>query len=202
MDKQALLLEFFERDSPWKSGVTLLRELAMSTEVSETYKWQFPTYTINGKNVFALADFKDWFGIWFFQGVFLTDPLGVLTNAQEGKTKAMRHWKFNDNDIIPKEDIVNYMIEAIANQKAGKVVKVTRTNNTEKSYILPQLLISEFSKHEKLKLKFYSLSPARQRGHANYINDAKQERTKQSRLEKIIPLILKGRPVEDLYTNN
>lgn len=200
MDRQQLLIEFFEADTIWKPGVNILRELALTTEVSETYKWQFPTYTIGGKNVIALASFKEWFGIWFFQGALLSDPLKVLTNAQEGKTKAMRHWKFDSNDSLPLEDILAYMDEAIANQKAGKVVKSAKPKPVNKSYTLPDLLITAFANDKELQAKFYSLSPARQRNHANYINEAKQENTKLTRLEKIIPLILKGRPIEDLYT--
>ena len=49
------------------------------------------------KDNFTINDvtytFKEYFGIWFFQGGTLVDELKVLTNAQEGKTKAMRQWR-------------------------------------------------------------------------------------------------------------
>ncbi|MBK7633096.1 MAG: hypothetical protein IPJ13_01585 [Saprospiraceae bacterium] len=42
----------------------------------------------------GLAAFKSYTGIWFFQGGLLDDKQQFLMNAQEGKTKAMRQWRF------------------------------------------------------------------------------------------------------------
>lgn len=202
MDKQEKILEFFTEDSIWKEQVNLLRELAVVTEVEETYKWMFPTYTIGGKNVFSLAKFKDWCGIWFFQGVFLSDPLKVLSNAQEGKTKAMRHWKFTNHDPMPTEMILSYYEEAIQNQKDGKVVKASRKKRgapSNKPVIMPVLLVKTFEQDTKLATAFASLSNAKQRGYAKYISEAKQQATQEKRLEKIIPLILAGKSVAAVY---
>lgn len=51
-------------------------------------------YILNGKNVIGLGAFKNHFAIWFFNGVFLKDEKQLLTNAQEGKTKALRQMHF------------------------------------------------------------------------------------------------------------
>lgn len=202
MDKRAKLEAFFDKESKWKEKVNVLRDIALSTEVEETYKWQFPTYTVSGKNVFALARFKDWYGIWFFQGVFLKDRLGVLTNAQEGKTKAMRHWKFMDSKALPKKDIIAYMEEAIQNQLDGKVVTVARAESTkapQKNFIIPPHLVAAFKEHKGSEEAFKNLSIAKQRGYVEYIDEAKREATKIKRLDKIIPLILEGKSVAALY---
>ena len=61
-------------------------------------KWGKPTYMHAGRNVAMAAGFKHHCGLWFFDGALLSDPLQVLENAQEGKTQAMRHWKFSDPD--------------------------------------------------------------------------------------------------------
>ena len=201
MTKKEKLAAFFEQESIWMEQVKHLRQLALSTEVEETYKWQFPTYTIEGKNVFALAQFKDWFGIWFFQGVFLSDPRGALTNAQEGKTKAMRHWKFQEVNNLPDKDIIFYMEEAIQNQRDGKVVpnsKPQKSSSTEPIEV-PPLLRDAFANDPILVKAFQSLSTAKQRGHCDYINTAKQEATKAKRLTKILPLIKNGNSIAALY---
>ncbi len=200
MTKQQQLDQFFSKESAWKDSINHLRHLALSTEVEETYKWQFPTYTLNGKNVFALAQFKDWYGIWFFQGVFLSDPRGVLTNAQEGKTKAMRHWKFDEVGKLPDKDIIFYMEEAIQNQRDGKVVPLTKKVTTgHKPLILPEYLEKALKKDSSLSAAFDSLSQAKKRGYADYIASAKQESTKGKRLEKIVPHILAGKSVAAIY---
>lgn len=76
-------------------------------------------YTINNKNVVSIGAFKSHCGIWFFQGALLNDAHRVLQNAQEGKTKAMRQWRFNKDSTIDAELIHLYVQEAIENEKKG-----------------------------------------------------------------------------------
>jgi len=98
LDKRQKLILYFDEEHRYKTAINLLRDLILKTELEETYKWNFPTYTVGGKNVLAVCKFKHHFGIWFFNGVFLNDSLKVLENVQEGKTKEMRNWKFSTID--------------------------------------------------------------------------------------------------------
>jgi len=117
---------YIEKHSIFSEALLLLRELCNSTELVETIKWGTPVYTINNKNVLSLSAFKQHFGIWFFNGVYLKDQHHVLINAQEGKTKAMRQWRFNSIIEIDKALVMLYLKEAIENQKSGKILKVNR----------------------------------------------------------------------------
>ena len=69
--------------SAWKESLTVLRKIFQGTELKEDLKWGMPVYTLNNKNVAGFSSFKSWTGIWFYQGVFLKDPAGVLINAHE-----------------------------------------------------------------------------------------------------------------------
>lgn len=126
MDKSAKVERYFEEEHQFKSALAQLRELAFKTELQETYKWNFPTYTLNNKNVLALCKFKNHFGIWFFNGVFLRDEAQVLENAQEGKTQAMRHWKFYSESDIDAKMVIAYMLEAIDNQKRALNINLSK----------------------------------------------------------------------------
>lgn len=75
------------------------------------------------ENVFGICKFKNHFGVWFFNGVFLKDPKNVLENAQEGKTKGMRHWKFQSLEAVDEQIVLSYMKEALDNQRKGMEVK-------------------------------------------------------------------------------
>lgn len=119
----------------------------------------------------------------------------VLVNAQEGKTKAMRHWKFNSIDDIDEEAVLSYFQEAISNQKKGKVYLPDKQNNTT----LPPLLNDAMEKNAELKHNYNQLPSYKQREYCEYISDAKQEKTKRTRLEKCIPLILKGEGLHDRF---
>lgn len=189
---------YYAKEQPFKEGIARLREIALKTKMGETLKWGSPVYTVEEKNVLGIMAFKKHFGIWFFNGVFLSDPKNVLKNAQEGKTKAMRHWKFFANNAIEPAVVLAYMEEAIENQKKGLVVKAER--NTKKIEV-PSLLSGALIRNKTMMAKFESLSPGKQRDYCEYISTAKQEKTKLSRLEKIKPMILEGVGLNDMYRN-
>ena len=198
MKKATSVEEYIETNEKWSDALSQLREVLLQTELVETLKWSIPTYTINGKNVCGIGAFKNHFGVWFFQGVFLKDELGILRNAQEGKTKAMRQLNFNSIEEVDKQILLQYVKEAIENQKAGKEVK---PNRTKKKTVIPLELEAEFDKNEDLAIAFKNLTPYKQREYCEHIASAKREATKTSRLEKIKPMILQGIGLHDKYKN-
>lgn len=197
MDRFAKVEAYYEEEHHYKKAIGQLRELALKTQLEETFKWMFPTYTLKSKNVMAICKFKNHFGIWFFNGVFLTDPLGVLQNAQEGKTKAMRHWKFTSEADIDKKQVLSYINEAIDNQENGRVLPPTKKSN--KHTEIPDLLKKALEKDEKVKSAFQNLTDYKRSEFNEYISTAKQEKTKLKRLEKILPMILVGTGLNDKY---
>ena len=166
-------------------------------DLEETIKWGAPTYTVDGKNVVGLGAFKAYAGIWFFNGVYLQDPDGVLVNAQDGKTKALRQWRFTTAKEIKVTRVKAYVKEAIANQKQGKELKPARGATV----VLPPELKTALAKNKRVKLAFEKLSPGKQRDYAEHIASAKREATKSSRLEKILPMIAQGVGLNDKYRN-
>jgi uncharacterized protein YdeI (YjbR/CyaY-like superfamily) len=198
MKKVSSVEEYIETNEKWSDALVQLRGVLLQTELVETLKWGIPTYTINGKNVCGIGAFKNHFGVWFFQGVFLKDELGILRNAQEGKTKAMRQLNFKSIEEVDKKVLLQYVKEAIENQKVGKEVKPDRT---KKETVIPSELQVEFDKNYELQSAFDSLSPYKQREYCDHIASAKRETTKTSRLEKIKPMILQGVGLHDKYKN-
>ena len=195
LDKTEKIEAFYDKEHPFKDGIALLRSLVKKTELTETLKWGAPIYTIDNKNVLGIIAFKEYFGLWFFNGVFLTDPNRVLENAQEGKTKAMRHWKFSSIEKVDEKAVLQYMEEAIANQKKGKVLQKEKSNTLK----IPILLKEALEKDLEAKKQFQLLTPYKQREYFEYISTAKLEKTKLSRLEKSLPLVLKGIGLHDKY---
>lgn len=189
---------YIEKQTTWKEELTLLRSILLKLPVEETVKWGAPTYTFEGKNVVGLAGFKNYFGLWFFQGALLKDPQKVFINAQEGKTKAMLQWRFTSIKEVDKNLIKEYVLEAIENQKQGRVIKPQR--NT-KPLVIPELLQKELDNNLALKEKFEAFSLSHKREYANYISEAKREATKLKRLEKIVPMILESVGLHDKYRN-
>ena len=195
MDRFKTVDAFVEAQGKWKEAIVKLRELALESGMEETVKWGGPCYTINGKNVLGLGAFKSYVGIWFHQGALLSDPYKVLINAQEGTTKALRQWRFNNIDEIDETGIKTYVAEAIENQKQGIVIKADRN----KQLSLPPELMHALVNNPQAKACFDELTKGKQREYAEYIAEAKREDTKQKRLEKVLPMILVKRGLNDKY---
>ncbi len=195
MLKNKSVEEFITKKPNWKEALEVLRGIMLSTEMKETIKWGAPVYTINNKNVIGLGAFKSYGGIWFFQGVFLKDTSNVLVNAQEGKTKGLRQWRFKGVDGIDKNKVLQYVKEAIQNQKDGKEIKPTKSKDVK----FPLELSNALKSDSDFKQCFEELTPFKQKEYIEYIATAKRETTKLSRLEKIIPMINSGVGLNDKY---
>ncbi|NJB72473.1 uncharacterized protein YdeI (YjbR/CyaY-like superfamily) [Saonia flava] len=199
MDKSEKVASYFDEEHRFKDSIAVLRNLVLKTGLDETYKWNFPTYTLNNKNVLSICKFKNHFGVWFFNGVFLKDEKKVLQNAQEGKTQGMRHWKFTSIDDINEMIVLAYMQEAVENQKKG--LTITPKKTTKKSFVIPPMLLENINSDTKFKSAFDGLSPSKQKEYCEYITEAKQEKTKIARLHKIVPMIKEGIGLHDKYRN-
>jgi len=197
MTDSAKVSAYIDKQEKWSAQLDHLRSIFKQTELLEEVKWGTPTYTINKKLVAGMAAFKNHYALWFHQGVFLSDPAGKLHNAQEGKTKALRQWKFVEGDKIDDKLILSYIIEATENAKAGKQIKPKR--NTE--WTIPPLMQAVLDESKELTAAYEALTPGKQKDYANHIAEAKREATQKSRMEKIIPMILEGKGLWDKYKN-
>ena len=164
-----------------------LRTIIQTTVLNETIKWGMPTYTCDSKNLLGLGAFKNHVALWFFQGALLNDKYNKLSNAQEGKTKAMRQMRFNKLDDIDEKIILEYIAQTIANHKNGMVIKAVR--KTDK-IIIPEELSASFQRNATVEISFNELTAGRKREYIEHITSAKRGATKLKRLKKIIPLIL------------
>ena len=178
-----------------KEILIVLREILLSTELQETVKWGGPVYTINDKNVVGIGAFKSYAGLWFYQGVFLKDEVGVLINATEGVTKALRQWQFTSVDEINDELVLKYINEAIQNQKEGKELKPDRN----KPIVIPEELKLALAEDSELESCFNRFTPGKKREFAEYVASAKLAETRFARVQKVIPMILENTGLNDKF---
>jgi len=106
--------DYISEKTQWSAELERLRKLALATGFEETVKWGAPCYRAGGRNVVGLGAFKSYVGLWFYEGANMTDPDGVLINAQPGKTKLLRQWRFTDPADIDESQIRPYLEEARA----------------------------------------------------------------------------------------
>ena len=173
----------------WKAEIAAMRRVLVSLGMTEERKWGKPTYTVDGKNIVILQDFKKYFALGFFQGALLKDPKKLL--VQLGQVQAGRVMKFTSaKEITAKASTIKaYVREAIAVEKAGLRVKPRRTTD----FPVPEELTERFRKDPRFKRAFEALTPGRQRGYLYHFAAAKQSATRAARIEKAIPAIFEGR---------
>ena len=185
----------WNRNTEWSAEIEILKTIIDKTELVETKKWGGIVYTtVDNKNVLGVGGFKNYFTIWFFNGVFLKDELNVLVNANEGVTKGLRQWRFSSAAELNEKQILLYIKEAIVNEKEGKAIKPER-----KEVVISDFFAAELKSDTAFAKAFEAFSPYKQKEFLEYIDTAKQEKTKIQRMEKIKPMILDHVGLNDKY---
>jgi len=184
----------WDKVNNWEEELLFLKSIIDKTELTETIKWGGPIYVYNKKNVIGIGGFKNYFAIWFLNGVFLKDEKKRLINAQQDKTKSMRQWRFTSKEEVNEKEVLEYIYEAIENEKQGKIIQPSK-----KETIISELLEEEMFLNSALKQAFQKFTRYKQYEFLEYIESAKQEKTKLSRIEKVIPMILNNVGLNDKY---
>lgn len=187
--------QFLENTTRWKSEMTLLRKIIREqSELIEDYKWMHPCYTFNGKNVVLIHGFKDYCALLFHKGSLMKDSEGILIQQTENVQSA-RQIRFNNIQQIKdlKPVIMDYIKEAIEIERSGKKVVLKKTSD----FPIPEEFQRELSKNADLQKAFLALTPGRQKGYLFYFTQAKQSKTRETRIEKYIPDILRGKGIND-----
>lgn len=187
--------EYYESLDKWNDGCLTIHRLMVDAGFGSSIKWGRPVFDYGGANLIGLSVHQNYMTLMLFQGATLSDPDNVLINAQEGKTKAMRQWRFSEPEVISPALIVKYLEEIKKNQDEGIFISKEKAVDVD----LPEELAEAFSKDEQLKEAFDQLSPSKQREYKEHISEAKRDSTKLSRLDKIIPMIKRGEGLHDKY---
>jgi len=88
-----------------------------------------------------------------------------------------------------------YVKEAIQLVKDRKSIGPQK----KKSVVVPAELQKAFAKNAKAKKGFEKLRPGLRREYTDHVASAKREDTKQSRIEKILPMMVAGEGLHDKY---
>ena len=185
---------YIENAKSWKEESKLLREICLECALDEDFKWMHPCYTYQEKNIVLIHGFKDYCALLFPKGVLLKDTNDILVQ-QTKNVQAARQIRFtNQQEISDLRSVLKaYIFEAVEIEKAGLEVKLKKTSEFE----MPVEFRKVLDKNAELKSAFESLTPGRQRGYLLYFSAPKQSKTRESRIEKSVSNILKGKGLND-----
>jgi uncharacterized protein YdeI (YjbR/CyaY-like superfamily) len=185
---------FIANTEKWREEMKKLRAIALDSELTEELKWGQPCYTFQGKNVAVIGGMKESCSFAFFKGALLKDVHGVLT-APGQHSQSTRWIKFaSQREIAEMKPVLKaYIREAIEVEKSGVKVKLRKTSDLKFPEEF-QTLLDEFP---DLKAAFEALTPGRQRAYIYHFSAPKQSTTREARVRKLMPRILKGKGLLD-----
>lgn len=185
---------FLSKPSTWQAEFKALREIAITFELEEEFKWGKPCYAINGNNVFLIHGFKNYCALLFMKGALLRDPENILVQQTEN-VQAARQIRFtNLQEILDQKEFLKaYIQNAIEVEKAGLEVELKPRAETP----IPEELLAKFEEMPALQTAFEALTPGRQKAYLLYFAAPKQSKTRVSRIEKYEATILDGLGLND-----
>lgn len=185
---------FFNKAKKWQDEYDKLRNIVLACGLTEELKWGVPCYTSEGSNIVLIHGFKEYCAFLFFKGALLKDTKGILVQ-QTANVQAARQIRFTNVDEISKMEptLKAYIKEAIKLEKNGIKVPLKKTSE----FKMPEEFKHVLDGTPTLKKAFYALTPGRQRGYLLYFATAKQSKTRESRIEKYVSKILKGKGLDD-----
>lgn len=185
---------FFAKGTAWQEEFEKLRAIVLDCGLNEELKWGCPCYTFEKRNIVLMHGFKEYCALLFFKGALLNDAEGILIQ-QTKNVQAARQIRFtNVREIVKLKPILKtYIHEAIEVEKAGLKVKLKKATE----FKTPEEFQNKLDKNPALKTAFKALTPGRQRGYLLHFSAPKQSKTRESRVEKYIPQILKGKGLND-----
>ena len=187
-------VDWFFQKGNWQEEFGKLRTIILGCGLTEELKWGCPCYTFEKKNIVLMHGFKEYCALLFFKGALLKDPDGILVQQTEN-VQAARQIRFTNARQITKmkTTVKAYIQEAIEVEKAGVKVKLKKTDQ----FKMPVEFKNKLEQQSDLKRAFAALTPGRQRAYLLYFAAPKQSKTREARIEKYTPEILKGRGLND-----
>ena len=185
---------FFDKDDKWQKEFENLRTIILDCGLTEELKWGQPCYTFQGSNIVLIHGFKEYCALLFFKGALLNDADGILIQQTEN-VQAARQIRFTSvKQVVEMAPVLKtYIYEASEVDKAGLNVKYKKTED----FKIPEEFQKKLNKMPALKTAFDALTPGRQRAYIFYFSQAKQSKTRESRVEKYLQQILDGKGLDD-----
>ena len=186
---------YIEKSKPFAQPILVkLRALVheVCPTVDEKIKWSFPCFEVHGEILCSMSSFKEHCSFGFWKASLLNDHANLFDESVTG----MGHLgKLKSLDDLPSDDILkDYIFQAVELNKQGiKVPKLAQKSIPASQIIPPQDLLDALALNAAANDTFYRFSPSHRKEYIVWINDAKTEKTRLSRIEKAVAQMAEGK---------
>jgi uncharacterized protein YdeI (YjbR/CyaY-like superfamily) len=180
---------YIERSEPFARPILKhVRERvhAIVPEAEETLKWSAPAFTIDGKILLVLASFKKHCAINFWRGQELRgDKADSGAMGQFGKLTSLE-------DLPPDSELDRLIGEAARLARSAPAARKPKSAPKPPSELHPEFAAA-LENAPKAKAALDSFPPSARRDYLDWINEAKQESTRQKRIATAIEWLNEGK---------
>ncbi|AZB19157.1 hypothetical protein EG352_15935 [Chryseobacterium indologenes] len=159
-------------------------------DVEETMKWSFPHFIYKGKNLCAMASFKQHctFGFWLEKEMKTMQEItqNIEKNSMFSLGKITR-----TEDLPSKPQLKKAIKEAMELTDMGITMKKAAPSKTEIE--IPDYFQTALDAHEKALDAFKNGSPSFRKEYITWITEAKTEATRNKRMEQALEWIAEGK---------
>lgn len=199
MSKDKRIDSYIEKSLPFAQEILQeLRDIIhdFCPEVVETVKWGFPHYMYKDSILCSTASFKQHcaFGFWLHHN--MTDQFGLFKREQEGGMGSIGKLR-TVADIPPRDQLGVYIQEAMSLIELG--TKVKTSSKGPRPVEIPDDLAKILADNPAAHSFFESLSNSHKREYTEWINNAKRDETRLSRLETTLNNLTEGKTKEWKY---
>lgn len=186
--------KWIRKATKWQEEFEKLRAIILDCGLTEELKWGQACYSFEQKNIVLMHGFREYCALLFFKGALLGDPEHILVQQTEN-VQAARQIRFtNVREIAKLERVLKtYIYEAIDAEKSGLKISYKKTAD----FKVPEEFQNRLRRNPALKAAFDALTPGRQKGYLLHFAAAKQSKTREARIDKYTPQILKGEGLND-----
>lgn len=167
---------------------------AAAPQAEETLKWSHPTFTVEGKILLGMAAFKAHAIINFWRGQELRgDDASRDAMGQFGKLTAV--------DELPADEEFDSLIrEAVQLTKTAPAPRKTKHEPKPPPEMHPEFA-KALAANPKSKAALDGFPPSAQRDYLEWISEAKQDATRQKRIDTAIEWLAEGKRRHWKYQN-
>lgn len=169
-----------------------LRDIILNADpkIAEDWKWG-PNYNSNGM-VCGYGAFQKHVKLTFFNGAAMNDENMLFNHCTDNEFS--RSIKYTDESEIDEIALTSYIKESVnVNQKGFK------REVKDKTVEVPSELQEALAGNEKAKAFFDALSYGYKKEFVELVTTAKQEKTRNERIIKVVSYCAEGKKLNDKY---
>jgi uncharacterized protein YdeI (YjbR/CyaY-like superfamily) len=185
--------QYIENAAPFAQPIMKeLREIVHATcpDVEETIKWGMPHFDYQGI-MCSMAAFKQHCAFGFWNGSLIRDADG---NGLGGDAMGSFGRITQRSDLPSKKILAGYIKQAMALNEAGvKPASRSKPRAAASPLVVPEDLQAALAQNAAAAETFENFSRSHRREYIEWINDAKRETTRASRIAKAVEQMAEGK---------